>query len=147
LRPREVRAARDLNEPGWLRLETNDLITVIEGSPESSTWRGQNRRTLQVGIFPASVVSPEESPPLWGAPGSASPSATASSTWGTETWSPAAAGGPDRIEELKGKPRDPKDPGGVKPGAQQLIRLTRLSKSLDSVSDLSVLQDETQASG
>nr|XP_032642344.1 non-receptor tyrosine-protein kinase TNK1 [Chelonoidis abingdonii] len=31
LRPREVRATQDLNEPGWLRLETNDLITVIEG--------------------------------------------------------------------------------------------------------------------
>ncbi|CAM4707816.1 unnamed protein product [Caretta caretta] len=147
LRPREVRAAHDLNEPGWLRLETNDLITVIEGSPESSTWRGQNRRTLQVGIFPASVVSPEESPPS-GVPRISLPVRNSFQHVGHGDLEPSRSwGAPDRIEELKGKPRDPKDPGGIKPGAQQLIRLTRLSKSLDSVSDLSVLQMKPRRPG
>ncbi|CAM4641591.1 unnamed protein product [Lepidochelys kempii] len=147
LRPREVRAAHDLNEPGWLRLETNDLITVIEGSPESSTWRGQNRRTLQVGIFPASVVSPEESPPS-GVPRISLPVRNSFQHVGHGDLDPGRSwGAPDRIKELKGKPRDPKDPGGIKPGAQQLIRLTRLSKSLDSVSDLSVLQTKPRRPG
>lgn len=38
-------------------------------SPESSTWRGQNKRTLKVGIFPSSVVAAvEEGAPPVGAP-------------------------------------------------------------------------------
>ncbi|XP_050789235.1 non-receptor tyrosine-protein kinase TNK1 [Gopherus flavomarginatus] len=140
LRPREVRATQDLNEPGWLRLETNDLITVIEGSPESSAWRGQNRRTLRVGIFPASAVSLEE-PPTAGLRRISLPIPNSFQHVGHGDPHPGRSwGAPDCIEEPKEKPRDAKEPGGIKPGGLQLLRLTRLSKSLDSVMDFSVLR-------
>ncbi|XP_029784323.1 non-receptor tyrosine-protein kinase TNK1 isoform X2 [Suricata suricatta] len=55
--PPEAHCVRDVTEPGALRMETGDPITVIEGSPDSPTWRGQNGRTLKVGSFPASAVT------------------------------------------------------------------------------------------
>uniref|UniRef100_A0A8C6YCF8 Protein kinase domain-containing protein n=1 Tax=Naja naja TaxID=35670 RepID=A0A8C6YCF8_NAJNA len=67
----EVRgeAGRGFGEPGWLRLEANDPITIIEGGPESSIWRGQNKRTLKVGIFlPSVVTAAEEGAPPVGTP-------------------------------------------------------------------------------
>ncbi|XP_067411773.1 non-receptor tyrosine-protein kinase TNK1 [Emydura macquarii macquarii] len=147
LQPQEVRAAQNLNDPGWLKLEANDIITVIEGSPESPTWRGQNQRTLRVGIFPASVVSPEEASPA-GVPRISLPVRHSFQHLGHGDLDPGRSwGAPDRMEEQKGKPRDPKDPAGTKPGGQQLLRLTRLSKSLESVSDLSVLRMKPRRPG
>ncbi|KAL7982972.1 hypothetical protein Chor_013578 [Crotalus horridus] len=66
LRPKEMTAIRAFSEPGWLRLEANDPVTIIEGGPELSTWRGQNKRTLKVGMFPSSVVVAAEdaAPPV-----------------------------------------------------------------------------------
>ncbi|KAB1266599.1 Non-receptor tyrosine-protein kinase TNK1 [Camelus dromedarius] len=55
--PPEGRCVRDVTEPGALRMEPGDPITVIEGSPDSTTWKGQNGRTLKVGNFPASAVT------------------------------------------------------------------------------------------
>lgn len=37
-------------------MEPGDPITIIEGSPDSTTWKGQNGRTFKVGHFPASAV-------------------------------------------------------------------------------------------
>ncbi|XP_014645060.1 PREDICTED: non-receptor tyrosine-protein kinase TNK1 [Ceratotherium simum simum] len=54
--PPEGRCVRDVTEPGALRMEPGDSITVIEGSPDSATWKGQNGRTFKVGSFPASAV-------------------------------------------------------------------------------------------
>ncbi|XP_001170078.5 non-receptor tyrosine-protein kinase TNK1 isoform X4 [Pan troglodytes] len=54
--PSEGCCVRDVTEPGALRMETGDPITVIEGSPDSTIWKGQNGRTFKVGSFPASAV-------------------------------------------------------------------------------------------
>nr|XP_025043987.1 non-receptor tyrosine-protein kinase TNK1 isoform X2 [Pelodiscus sinensis] len=147
LRPREVRAIQDFNEPGRLRLETNDPITIIEGSSESSTWRGQNRRTLQVGVFPASVVSTEETTPT-GMPRISLPVRSSFQHMGHGDLDPGRSwGAPDSMDDRKGKPRDSKESAGLKLGGQQLLRLTRLSKSLDSVSDFSVLRTKPRRLG
>eukprot|EP00070_Physeter_catodon_P000443 XP_007100732.1 non-receptor tyrosine-protein kinase TNK1 isoform X1 [Physeter catodon] len=70
--PPEGRCVRDVTEPGVLRMEPGDPITIIEGSPDSTTWKGQNGRTFKVGNFPASavtlVVSPATRPVLRGSP-------------------------------------------------------------------------------
>ncbi|XP_054431591.1 non-receptor tyrosine-protein kinase TNK1 isoform X1 [Pteronotus mesoamericanus] len=55
--PPEGHCVRDVTEPGALRMEPGDPITIIEGSPGSTTWKGQNGRTLKVGSFPASAVT------------------------------------------------------------------------------------------
>lgn len=55
--PPEGRCVRDVSEPGSLRMEPGDPITIIEGSPDSTVWKGQNGRTLKVGSFPASAVT------------------------------------------------------------------------------------------
>ncbi|XP_071066441.1 non-receptor tyrosine-protein kinase TNK1 isoform X2 [Dasypus novemcinctus] len=55
--PPEGRCVRDVTEPGALRMEPGDPITIIDGSPNSTTWRGQNGRTFKVGSFPASAVT------------------------------------------------------------------------------------------
>ncbi|XP_008572092.1 PREDICTED: non-receptor tyrosine-protein kinase TNK1 isoform X1 [Galeopterus variegatus] len=60
--PSEGRCVRDVTEPGALRMEPGDPITIIDGSsssysPDSTTWKGQNGRTFKVGSFPASAVT------------------------------------------------------------------------------------------
>ncbi|KAM4843352.1 LOW QUALITY PROTEIN: non-receptor tyrosine-protein kinase TNK1 [Thomomys bottae] len=55
--PCEGRCVRDVTEPGALRMESGDPITIIEGSPDSTTWKGQNGRTFKIGNFPASAVT------------------------------------------------------------------------------------------
>lgn len=55
--PPEGRCVRDVTEPGALRMQTGDPITIIEGSPDSAAWKGQNGRTFKVGSFPASAVT------------------------------------------------------------------------------------------
>ncbi|XP_047688546.1 non-receptor tyrosine-protein kinase TNK1 [Prionailurus viverrinus] len=55
--PPEAHCVREVTEPGALRMETGDPITVIEASPDSTTWKGQNGRTFKVGSFPASAVT------------------------------------------------------------------------------------------
>ncbi|XP_037665409.1 non-receptor tyrosine-protein kinase TNK1 isoform X3 [Choloepus didactylus] len=55
--PPEGRCVRDVTEPGALRMEPGDPITIIDGSPDSTTWKGQNGRTFKVGSFPALAVT------------------------------------------------------------------------------------------
>ncbi|XP_012511183.1 PREDICTED: non-receptor tyrosine-protein kinase TNK1 isoform X2 [Propithecus coquereli] len=55
--PSEGRCVRDVTEPGALKMEPGDPITIIEGSPNSTIWKGQNGRTFKAGSFPASAVT------------------------------------------------------------------------------------------
>ncbi|XP_072904891.1 non-receptor tyrosine-protein kinase TNK1 isoform X1 [Hemitrygon akajei] len=55
-RPPEVRALQDFSEAGKLKMQANDGITIIDGRPELVFWRGQNKKTLQVGLFPQALV-------------------------------------------------------------------------------------------
>ncbi|XP_067828164.1 non-receptor tyrosine-protein kinase TNK1 isoform X2 [Heptranchias perlo] len=56
-RPMEVKALQDFSEAGKLKMQNNDTITVIDGRPELVFWRGQNKKTLQVGLFPQACVA------------------------------------------------------------------------------------------
>ncbi|XP_006863424.1 PREDICTED: non-receptor tyrosine-protein kinase TNK1 isoform X1 [Chrysochloris asiatica] len=56
-RPPEGHCVKDVTEPGALRMELGDPITIIEGSPDSTIWKGQNGKTFRVGSFPASAVT------------------------------------------------------------------------------------------
>ncbi|XP_075928957.1 activated CDC42 kinase 1 isoform X2 [Petromyzon marinus] len=55
--PTEMRALQDFHEAEKLSIQVNDVITVLEGRAENYWWRGQNKRTLQVGPFPRNVVT------------------------------------------------------------------------------------------
>ncbi|XP_067880079.1 activated CDC42 kinase 1-like isoform X1 [Heterodontus francisci] len=56
-RPLEVKALQDFCEAGKLKMQINDHVTLIDGRPELVFWRGQNKKTLQVGLFPQACVS------------------------------------------------------------------------------------------
>nr|XP_019961270.1 PREDICTED: activated CDC42 kinase 1 isoform X2 [Paralichthys olivaceus] len=55
--PTDMCALQDFDEPDKLQIQLNDVITIIEGRAENYWWRGQNKRTLQVGPFPRNVVT------------------------------------------------------------------------------------------
>uniref|UniRef100_UPI00398E97B2 non-receptor tyrosine-protein kinase TNK1 n=1 Tax=Pristiophorus japonicus TaxID=55135 RepID=UPI00398E97B2 len=67
-RPMEVKALQDFSEAGKLKMQINDPITVIDARPELVFWRGQNRKTLQVGLFPQAYVSAIRSGPAISGP-------------------------------------------------------------------------------
>ncbi|KAM5273304.1 non-receptor tyrosine-protein kinase TNK1 [Ctenodactylus gundi] len=123
--PLEGRCVRDVTEPGALRMETGDPITIIEGSASSTTWKGQNGRTLKVGSFPASAVTPSDSV------GSPAPR-------------PVHRGSPARGERCRGNTdgdREKAKPHDLPPACGQrrkvsLQRMKGLSKSLESVLSL-----------
>nr|CAB3267143.1 activated CDC42 kinase 1 [Phallusia mammillata] len=54
--PRELQATTAFSEPGRLKISKGDSITVIKGRAENSWWRGQNKRTLEVGTFPRKIA-------------------------------------------------------------------------------------------
>ncbi|XP_053293329.1 activated CDC42 kinase 1 isoform X3 [Pleuronectes platessa] len=55
--PSDMSSLQDFEEPDKLQIQLNDVITIIEGRAENYWWRGQNKRTLQVGPFPRNVVT------------------------------------------------------------------------------------------
>nr|XP_033781380.1 non-receptor tyrosine-protein kinase TNK1 [Geotrypetes seraphini] len=136
-RPQEVRAIQDLNEPGWLRLDAGDPITVIDISPDYQTWRGQNRKTLKIGSFPSTMVAADDQSPgvrishpirssfIHAGHGDTDPYRS----WGT----------PDRIDEKKMRDKELRDVNRNRGKNNQLLRMERLSKSLESISELSIL--------
>ncbi|XP_024587118.1 non-receptor tyrosine-protein kinase TNK1 isoform X3 [Neophocaena asiaeorientalis asiaeorientalis] len=120
--PPEGRCVRDVTEPGALRMEPGDPITIIEGSPDSTTWKGQNGRTFKVGNFPASAVTLVDSPAT----------------------RPVLRGSPARGERHQGnidgdrvkvKLRDPPPARGQRRDVA-LQRMKGISKSLESVLSL-----------
>ncbi|ELW63611.1 Non-receptor tyrosine-protein kinase TNK1 [Tupaia chinensis] len=120
--PSEGRCVRDVTEPGALRMEPGDPITVIEGSPDSTTWKGQNGRTFKVGSFPASAV-------------------TLADSGGSPATCPGHRGSPARGERHRGsidgdrekvKPRDLPPARGLRRNAP-LQKTKGISKSLESV--------------
>ncbi|VDP92441.1 unnamed protein product, partial [Echinostoma caproni] len=56
IRPFEVVAMQTLDEADRLGLEAGDVIVVSDGRPQNFWWRGQNRRTGEVGSFPRGIV-------------------------------------------------------------------------------------------
>nr|KAG5706475.1 hypothetical protein BaRGS_032868 [Batillaria attramentaria] len=56
MRPPIVKATQKCEEPGKLQVDEGDFITIIDGKPEHYWWKGQNRRTAEVGSFPRNIV-------------------------------------------------------------------------------------------
>ncbi|XP_059126985.1 non-receptor tyrosine-protein kinase TNK1 [Peromyscus eremicus] len=121
----EGRCVREVTEPGALRMEPGDPITVIEGSPDTPTWKGQNGRTFKVGNFPASAVTLPDS-------------------GGSPVTHPAHRGSPARGERCRGSVDGEREKTKFQdlPSAQgqrrkvPLQRMKGISKSLESVLSL-----------
>ncbi|KAM4675352.1 non-receptor tyrosine-protein kinase TNK1 isoform 2-T2 [Discoglossus pictus] len=125
-RPLEVRASQDVNDPGWLRLESGDIVTVIDVGSDSHPWRGQNRRTLKVGQFPVSAICPEDL------------AQARSSVHLSSSLAQLSIGdGEMDSEKNRGKEGARRGGGGAAAGGVKLLRMQRLSKSLESLSDFS----------
>ncbi|KAL5013664.1 hypothetical protein ScPMuIL_007934, partial [Solemya velum] len=58
VRPQDVKVVQKYQEEGKLEIEVGDSITVIDGRPENYWWKGQNKRTTEVGQFPRHCVDP-----------------------------------------------------------------------------------------
>ncbi|XP_014405291.1 PREDICTED: non-receptor tyrosine-protein kinase TNK1 [Myotis brandtii] len=123
--PPEGRCVRDVSEPGALRMECGDPITIIEGSPSSTTWKGQNGRTLKVGSFPASAVTLTD---LKGLP------ATCPVHRDSPAWAEQRRGSVDGAR-AKAKLREPPPAQGQRRN-MPLQRRKGISKSLESVLSL-----------
>lgn len=116
---------REVTEPGALRMEPGDPITIIEGSPDTTTWKGQNGRTLKVGNFPASAV-------------------TLADLGGSPVTHPAHRGSPARGEKYRGGTDGDREKAMLQdlpPARNQrrkvpLQRMKGISKSLESVLSL-----------
>ncbi|XP_057569893.1 non-receptor tyrosine-protein kinase TNK1 isoform X2 [Hippopotamus amphibius kiboko] len=120
--PPEGCCVREVTEPGALRMEPGDPITVIEGSPDSTTWKGQNGRTFKVGNFPASAVMLVDSP------------ATRPALRGSPARGERHQGNRDG-DRVKAKVRDPPPARGQRRNVD-LQRTKGISKSLESVLSL-----------
>ncbi|XP_069071718.1 non-receptor tyrosine-protein kinase TNK1 [Pleurodeles waltl] len=134
-RPQEVRATQELNALGWLQLDVGDPITVIESSLESQTWRGQNKKTLKVGPFPTSLLSAEDVP--LGARISSPVRSTLMHLSHGDSDPDRSWGTPDVRNERKARGREA---NRNRAAGNQLLRMERLSKSLESISELSVME-------
>ncbi|XP_053318674.1 non-receptor tyrosine-protein kinase TNK1 [Spea bombifrons] len=124
-RPPEVRASQEVHDPAWLRLEAGDVITVIEAGSDSHSWRGQNRRTLKVGPFPVSAIYPEDLAQVRGS-GHLSGSLA------------QLLLGDGEAENERGRGKEAARRGLVPTSGVKLLRMQRLSKSLESISDFSL---------
>nr|XP_026694587.1 activated CDC42 kinase 1 isoform X3 [Ciona intestinalis] len=49
--PEELKATSSLTEAGRLFVDVGDSLTVLRGRADNYWWRGQNKRTLEVGLF------------------------------------------------------------------------------------------------
>lgn len=49
-------ATQNLDEADRLGLEAGDIVIIIDGKPREFWWRGQNRRTGEIGSFPHGIV-------------------------------------------------------------------------------------------
>ncbi|KAE8620724.1 hypothetical protein XENTR_v10010438 [Xenopus tropicalis] len=118
-RPQEVRIQRDFNDPSCLQLESGDVVTVIEAGSDMPLWRGQNKRTLKVGRFPASIVVTRDLPQFQV---SGRQSTSLMQLPGIEGESEN-----DRRNRIKDK--------GRKADRSNLLGMQRISKSLESISE------------
>ncbi|KAG8141065.1 putative Cdc42-associated tyrosine kinase ACK-2 protein, partial [Naja naja] len=119
------------------------LSEIYLDFPESSIWRGQNKRTLKVGIFlPSVVTAAEEGAPPVGTPRISHPIRSSFLHLSHGDIDPERGwGSPDQKEEYpRGGNLSPPSPSKSK----QLLQLARLSKSLESISEWSILRPKAR---
>ncbi|KAL3860946.1 hypothetical protein ACJMK2_007040 [Sinanodonta woodiana] len=56
VQPPNLRAIHDFHEDGRLEIQEGDHITKIDGGADNYWWKGQNKRTHAVGLFPRNFV-------------------------------------------------------------------------------------------
>lgn len=59
IRPKDMKATQNFSEPNKLEIEEGDHIIVVNGESENFWWKGQNKRTGQMGLFPRHLVDPQ----------------------------------------------------------------------------------------
>ncbi|KAM3909936.1 non-receptor tyrosine-protein kinase TNK1 [Leptodactylus fuscus] len=123
VRPVEVRVLQDVTDPTLLRLDTGDVVTLIDAGPDSQLWRGQNRRTLKVGQFPSSLVSSEDMAQVRSCVQMASGLGKLS------------LGDTEAESERRNRGKEAARRAGGGAEGIKLLRMQRLSKSLESLSD------------
>ncbi|XP_069807992.1 non-receptor tyrosine-protein kinase TNK1-like isoform X3 [Dendropsophus ebraccatus] len=127
VRPVEVRVLQEVMDPTLLRLDAGDVVTVIDAGPDSQLWRGQNRRTLKVGQFPPSLVSPEDVSQV-----------RSGVQLGSSLMKLSLDAEASNERRNRAKEAVRREGGGAGGGAGvKLLRMQRLSKSLESLSDFS----------
>ncbi|XP_067299054.1 non-receptor tyrosine-protein kinase TNK1 [Pseudorasbora parva] len=121
--PMEICAVKDLIDPRKLCLQANDVVTVIDHGLEMSEWKGQNQRTLSVGLFPPMLAAPALT--------AASPVPDLPRSWGT----------PERTDDT----RRWRIPIAREKPSSNLKKMSGLSISLESI--LGVSQDKVHGAG
>ncbi|KAK6177398.1 hypothetical protein SNE40_015507 [Patella caerulea] len=58
VQPPEVKSLHNFQEKDKLKIEEGDHIVIISGKPENYWWKGQNKRTTEIGMFPRQLVDP-----------------------------------------------------------------------------------------
>ncbi|KAK3104507.1 hypothetical protein FSP39_003678 [Pinctada imbricata] len=59
VRPPDMKVTQSFNEEGKLEIEEGEFVTIIDGRPECYWWKGQNKRTHEVNMFPRQCVDPQ----------------------------------------------------------------------------------------
>ncbi|XP_040271345.1 non-receptor tyrosine-protein kinase TNK1 isoform X2 [Bufo bufo] len=124
-RPVEVRVLQDVVDANLLRLDAGDVVTLIDAGSDLQMWRGQNRRTLKVGQFPSSLVSPEDM------------AQARSCVQMTSGLGKLSLGDAEAESERRNRGKEAARRGGGAGGGVKLLRMQGLSKSLESLSDFS----------
>ncbi|XP_053574404.1 non-receptor tyrosine-protein kinase TNK1 isoform X2 [Bombina bombina] len=130
-KPFEIKVTQDVNEPGWLRLDNGDIVTLIDVGSDSHPWRGQNKRTLKVGPIPASAISSEDLAHIRN---------SSNLSGGLKQLSL----GEGETESEKNRAKDGARRAGGGAVGVKLLRMQRLSKSLESLSDFPQPNNQNQ---
>jgi activated CDC42 kinase 1 len=54
-----MKVKSEFKEENKLECEKDDLITIIEGNAGKYWWKGQNKRTCEIGSFPRAILDPQ----------------------------------------------------------------------------------------
>ena len=54
--PPEMKSTKNFAAEGKLSVNEGDVIVILSGKAEHHWWKGQNKRTCQVGEFPRNIV-------------------------------------------------------------------------------------------
>ncbi|XP_068129920.1 non-receptor tyrosine-protein kinase TNK1 isoform X2 [Hyperolius riggenbachi] len=131
-KPLEIQVAQEVSNPTCLPLETGDTVTLIDAGPESQLWKGQNQRIVKTGPFPLGAICSEDvarvrtAGHLPGGPG--------------KMLHGNVDAGNERFRAKEAARRGARGgPAQVRGGAEMLLRMQRISRSLESLSDFELI--------
>lgn len=59
MRPQDMKVITGFCEKEHLEIIEGDMLTILDGRPDCYWWKGQNKRTSEVGTFPRHCVDPQ----------------------------------------------------------------------------------------